>query len=189
MVFDIPAGSIARRELVDVDENSSVLEASTRMVDGERGSVTVTRRGERVGILTERDLLKKVVAKGLDPRATKVKDVMTSPPVTIEQDRPLREAIDLMNRKGVRRMLVTEGGKIVGIFTLRDIMRHSRICAQCGQEIRSILDSPEPERYIECECGSRYHMKCSEAVVNCVNCSRTLVTNVVYPEPSETFSG
>lgn len=189
MVFDIPAGTIARRELIDVDEYSSVLEAAARMVKENRGSVTVTRAGERVGILTERDLLRKVVAKGLDPRSTKVKDVMTSPPVTIDQDRPLREAVDLMNRKGVRRMLVTEKGKVVGIFTLRDIMKHSRICAYCGREIRSILDSLEPERYMECECGSRYHKKCSETVVNCVNCSRTLVANVVNPDPSETFSG
>jgi CBS domain-containing protein/DNA-directed RNA polymerase subunit RPC12/RpoP len=189
MILDIPAGSIARHALIDVDENSFVLEAATRMVKENRGSVTVTRKGERVGILTERDLLRKVITKGLDPRSTKVKDVMTSPPVTIDQSRPLREAVELMNRKRVRRMLVTEGGKIVGIFTLRDIMKYSRICAHCGNEIRSVLDSQEPEPYIECECGSRYHTTCSKAVVNCVNCSKTIVTNVVYPEPSETFSG
>jgi CBS domain-containing protein len=189
MVFDLPAGDIARRNLVDVDEESSVLDAAKRMVEEDRGSVTVTRGGERIGILSERDLLKKVVAKGLDPRKTRVKEVMSSPPVSIDQRKPLREAIDLMNRKGVRRMLVTDHGKIVGIFTLRDIVRYSRVCVYCGKEIKSILDGETPEPYIECECGSRYHKKCSEAVVNCVNCSKTLVTNVVYPEPSETFSG
>jgi CBS domain-containing protein len=189
MVFDLPAGTVARRNLVDVDENSSVLEASKQMVQEQRGSVVVTRKGERIGILTERDILRKVVAKGLDPRSTKVKDVMTSPPVTIDQSRSLREAVDLMNRRGVRRMLVTENEKIVGIFTLRDILRHSRICAYCGKTIGSILDSEKPEPYIECECGSRYHRRCLETVVNCVNCSRTLVTHVIYPEPSETFSG
>lgn len=189
MILDIPAGSIARHALIDVDEDSFVLEAASKMVKENRGSVTVTRAGERVGILTERDLLRKVITKGLDPRSTKVKEVMTSPPVTVDQGTPLREAIDLMNRKRVRRMLVTEKGKIVGIFTLRDIMKHSRICAHCGKEIRSVLDSQEPEPYIECECGSRYHTTCSKAIVNCVNCSRTLVTHVVNSEPSETFSG
>jgi CBS domain-containing protein len=189
MALDLPAGKIARRQLVDVDENSTVIEAAGLMVNASRGSVVVTRRGERVGILTERDLLRKVVAQGLDPRSTRVKEVMTSPPVSIDQSRPLREAIDLMNRKGVRRMLVTENGKIIGIFTLRDILKDSRICANCGKEIRSIIDGQEPEPYVECECGARYHKSCVEAVVNCVNCSRTLVTNVVYPDPSETFSG
>ncbi|HME19558.1 MAG TPA: CBS domain-containing protein [Nitrososphaerales archaeon] len=189
MALDLPAGKIARRQLVDVDEESTVLDAASQMVKEGRGSVIVTRAGQRIGILTERDLLKKVVARGLDSHSTKVKDVMTSPPVSIDHARPLREAIDLMNRKGVRRMLITEDGKIVGIFTLRDILKHSRVCANCGKEIRSIMDSQEPEPYIECECGARYHKKCVETVVNCVNCSRTLVTNVIYPEPSETFSG
>jgi signal-transduction protein with cAMP-binding, CBS, and nucleotidyltransferase domain len=189
MALDLPAGKIARRQLIDVDEGSTVLEAAGQMVKEDRGSVIVTKAGQRIGILTERDLLKKVVAKGLDPHTTKVKDVMTSPPVSIDHMRPLREAIDLMNRKGVRRMLITENGKIVGIFTLRDILKHSRVCANCGKEIRSIMDSQEPEPYVECECGARYHKKCVETVVNCVNCSRTLVTNVIYPDPSETFSG
>lgn len=189
MVYDIPAGTIARRNLVDIDEESSVLEAARRMVEEGRGSVMVTKGGKRVGIMTERDLLRKVVAKGLDPSKTKVKDVMSSHPVTIGQDRPLKEAIDLMNRKGVRRMLVTDDGKIVGIFTLRDIIKHMRICVYCGKVIGSVLESQEPEPYIECECGSRYHKKCSETVVHCVDCSRTLVTHVIYPDPSETFGG
>jgi DNA-directed RNA polymerase subunit RPC12/RpoP len=109
--------------------------------------------------------------------------------VTIESAKPLRDALDLMNRKRVRRMLLTDKGKIVGIFTLRDVMKDARECVYCGKEISSILETDKPEAYIECECGSRYHRKCSETVVNCVSCSRNLVTKVIYPEPSETFSG
>ncbi len=189
MVLDLPAGSIARRELITVDENSSVLEAARLMVEKNRGSVLASRSGEPIGILTERDILRKVVSKAMDAGSTKVKDVMSSPPMTIDHDRPLREAIDLMVRKGLRRMLVTENGKIVGIFTMRDIVKHTRTCLYCGKEIMSILESETPDPFIECQCGSRYHTKCAETVVNCVSCSRTLVTNVVYPEPAETFSG
>ena len=189
MVLDLPAGRIARRELIVIDENSSVIEAARLMVEQNRGSVLASRSGEPIGILTERDILRKVVSKSLDAGSTKVKEVMTSPPTTIDYDKPLREAIELMVRKGLRRMLVTQNGKIVGIFTMRDIVKHTRTCLNCGKEIRSILDSETPDPFIECECGSRYHTKCAEAVVNCVSCSRTLVTNVVYPEPAETFSG
>jgi CBS domain-containing protein/DNA-directed RNA polymerase subunit RPC12/RpoP len=188
MVLDLPAGRIAR-PIITIDENASVFEAAKSIVDNNRGSIIVTKGGKSIGILTERDIMKKVVAKSLNPASTKVKDVMTSSPVTIEKERPLREAIDLMNRKGLRRMLVTENGKIMGIFTLRDIVRNMRVCTYCGKEIRSILETSEPEPYIECQCGSRYHKWCAEKVVNCINCSRTLVTNVVYPEPSETFGG
>jgi len=189
MVLDLPAGTIARRELLTIDEESSVLEAAKSMVDKSRGSVLATRNGNPIGILTERDILRKVVSKDLDVSVTKVKDVMTSPPVTIDYNEPLREAIDLMVRRGLRRMLVTQEGKIVGIFTMRDIVKHTRTCMYCGKEIMSILESKSPDPYIECQCGSRYHTSCAETVVNCVNCSRTLVTNVIYPEPSETFSG
>jgi len=188
MVLDIPAGKIAR-PIITIDAEATIVAASKEMADKERGSVVVTRGGATVGFLTERDVLKKVVAKSLDPSSTKVKDVMTSSPVTIDKDRPLREAIDLMNRKGVRRMLIADQGRIVGVFTVRDIVRYTRICAHCGKEIRSVLETTEPDAYVECECGSRYHKNCAERVVNCVTCSRTLVTNVVYPDPSETFSG
>ena len=189
MVLDVPAGYIARRNLIKIDEERSVYDATKMMVDNNRGSVVVTRGSESIGILTERDVMKKVVAKSLDPKSTRVKDVMTSPPVTIDKDRPLREAIDVMNRKKVRRMLVTEKGKIIGIFSLRDVAKHRRVCAYCSREIRSILEGEEPEPYIMCECDSRYHRNCVKTVANCVNCGKTLVTSVVYPEPSETFSG
>jgi signal-transduction protein with cAMP-binding, CBS, and nucleotidyltransferase domain len=188
VALDLPAESIAR-PIITIDENNSVLEAVKAIVDNKRGSIVVTSGGDTVGILTERDILTRVVVKSLDPKTTRVKVVMTSPVVTIEKEKPLREAIDLMNRKGLRRMFVTDKGKIVGIFTLRDIVRHTRICLYCGKEIESILDSKKPEPYIECQCASRYHKKCAETVVNCVSCSTTLVTNVIYPEPSETFSG
>ncbi len=188
-MLDLPAGKIARRELITVDENSSVLEAAKMMVENNRGSVLASRSGVPIGILTERDILKKVVSKSLDVRSTKVKEVMTSPPTTIDYDKPLREAIELMVRKGLRRMLVTQNGRIVGIFTMRDIVRQTRTCLHCGKEIMSIQESATPDPFIECECGSRYHTKCAETVVNCVSCSKTLVTNVIYPEPSETFSG
>jgi signal-transduction protein with cAMP-binding, CBS, and nucleotidyltransferase domain len=188
MVLDLPSGSIAR-PIISIDENSSILEAAKAIVERNRGSIVVTRAEESVGILTERDILRKVVAKNRDPGQTKVKDVMTTTLVTIGKEKPLREAIDLMNKKGLRRMLVTENGKITGIFTLRDIVKHSRICTYCGKEIQSILETSEPDLYIECKCGSRYHKNCAETVVNCVSCSATLVSNVTYPEPSETFSG
>ncbi len=188
MSLDLPASKIAR-PIMTIDEGVSVTEAAKNMVDNNRGSAVVTRSGETVGLLTERDILKRVVAKSRDPHTTKVKDVMTPKPISIEQTRPLREALELMNRKRIRRMLLTDRGKIVGIFTLRDVLRNTRICTHCGKEIRSALETNKPEAYIECECGSRYHTKCVETVVHCVTCGKTIATKVIYPEPSETFSG
>jgi len=188
MALDLPAGKIAR-PIITIEEHATVVDASKKMAKNNRGSIVVTKKGATVGFLTERDVLRRVVAKSLSPRAVKVKDVMSKAPVTIDKSRPLREAIELMNRKEIRRMLVTDRGKIVGVFTLRDIVRYMRICVQCGKEIRSILETGTPDLFIECECGSRYHKACAETVVNCVTCGKTLVTNVIYPEPSDTFAG
>jgi CBS domain-containing protein len=189
MVLDLPSGRIAR-PIVTVEEDGSVFEAARIMVDNNRGSiVVVTKDGKTAGVLTERDIMKRVVAKSKNPTTTKVKEVMTKELITIEKTKPLREAIDLMNRKHLRRMLVTENGSVVGIFTLRDIVTHTRVCMYCGKEIMSILESPQPDPYLECQCGSRYHKGCAETVVHCVTCSTTLVTNVIYPEPSETTGG
>jgi signal-transduction protein with cAMP-binding, CBS, and nucleotidyltransferase domain len=188
MALDLPAGKIAR-PIITIDEQATIVDASKKMAKNNRGSIVVTKKRATVGFLTERDVLRRVVAKSLSPRSVRVKDVMSKDPITVDKGRPLREAIDLMNRKGVRRMLVTEKGKIVGVFTLRDIVRYMRICVQCGKEIKSILETDTPDLFIECVCGSRYHKSCAETVVNCVTCGRTLVTNVIYPEPSETFAG
>jgi len=187
--LDFSTGAIAKRDLLTVDEKTTVLDAARLMVEHDVGSLVVERNKERIGILTERDILRKVVAKSLHASFVTVKEVMSSPPVTISHDKPLREAVDLMNRRRVRRMLVTEEGKIVGIFTLRDILAYNRICLYCGKQIKSVMDTPEPEPYLECTCGARYHTRCAKTVVNCSNCSRTLVTHVIYPEPSETSGG
>jgi CBS domain-containing protein len=190
MILDIKVGSLARHKLVTIEENESVQSAVKVMVDNNIGSLVVTKQRKPVGIVTERDMLKKVLGKGVDSRSAKVRDIMTADPITIDGDRPLADALDLMNRKGIRRMLVTENDEIVGIFTQRDVVALNRLCLQCGKEIKSVIEyGKEAEPYIECQCGSRYHTGCAKTVVHCVDCSRTLVTTVIYPEPSETMGG
>jgi len=188
MVLDIIVDRIARRDLVTVDEAASVAFAAKLMRDRDLGSLIVTGKGVPVGIVTERDMLKKVLADARDPGSTKVSEIMSSPGVSIEHDRPLSQAVDLMNRRRVRRMLVTENGKIVGVFTQRDILGLNRLCLYCGKEIGSILEGAS-EPYIQCECAARYHANCAKTIVHCADCSRTLVMNVVYPEPSDTMGG
>ena len=190
MNLDVAVGDVARKELVTIGEDEPILSAAKLMVKRNIGSLVVARGSDRVGIVTERDMLKKVLAEGRNPETTKVREIMTSQPITIEHDKSLREALDLMTRRGIRRMLVTQGGQIVGIFTQRDVLALSRMCLYCGKEIHSVLEiGGGAESYIECECGSRYHADCAKIVVHCVDCSRTIFSDVVYPEPSETMSG
>ena len=114
--------NIMTEEIVSVDVHASLGHAMQQMVDKDIGSVGVTREGEIVGILTERDVLKIFCA---DPQATtkKVDSIMSHPPVTIDAMAAIGRAADLMAAKKVRRLLVTEAGIICGIITERDLMR------------------------------------------------------------------
>jgi len=117
---------VMNRKLISVDVKASVRDAVNRMIEKDIGSVVVTREGKPVGILTERDVLKKVIStrRGpMDPSLIKAEDVMTTPLITIDAEASLGEASMLMVKNNIRRLLVTEDGNIVGIFTNKDLLK------------------------------------------------------------------
>ncbi|MEM4189397.1 MAG: CBS domain-containing protein [Candidatus Caldarchaeum sp.] len=183
---------IVKMPLITIDGHASVLETAKLMSEKSISGVVITLNGMPVGLVTERDIVVRVVSKNLDPSKTMVKDVMSSPLITISIDASILEAVDLMNRKKVRRIVVTEDNKVVGIFTVRDVLALSRLCSHCGKQIKPVLSSqPEAETdtVIECRCGAVYHMECAKTLVYCIYCSNKLVTEVYYPAPEDTFSG
>jgi len=88
------------------------------------GSLLVDDGRRYIGIITERDLCRKAVAQGLDPSSTSVKDCMSKPVVSIEDDEPLLEAVKLMRDKGIRHIAVTEDNTIIGMLSVSDLLRH-----------------------------------------------------------------
>jgi len=106
-----------------IDSEASVAEAGRVMTAKEIGSILVAKNGEPIGMLTERDILRKVVAAGLDPATTKVSQVMSAPLITIPSTTGLDVAGKKMIDKKIRRLLVTENEKIIGIVTARDMVR------------------------------------------------------------------
>jgi len=114
--------NIMTRDIVSVESSAGVKEAMDLMVEKNIGSVVVTRNGEMVGFLTERDVLKKC-CPNTQCTVMKARDIMSSPLVTIDADAAIGEAADLMAQKKIRRLLVTEKGEIQGIITERDVMR------------------------------------------------------------------
>lgn len=108
--------------IVTVAAESPLLEAMRRMVDNEIGSLAVVKDDAIVGILTERDVLKSLVA---DPAAAgrSAGEIMSSPVITIDGGATLGQVADLMAASKIRRVLVTEDDRIRGIVTERDVMR------------------------------------------------------------------
>ena len=112
---------IMTKDLIGV-ENTTLIEKALQVIaESDVGSAVVRKKGEIVGIMTERDVLKKCCCRPL-PKDMKAEDVMSSPLVTIDADATFGEAASLMSEKKIRRLLVTEKGKIQGIITERDIM-------------------------------------------------------------------
>ena len=111
------------REVVTVNENSSVKEAAEVMNKFEIGSVIVVNEGKTVGIVTERDVLKRVVAESKDAKKTRVGDVMTSPLVVVGPKIELEEAVKLMFQMKIKKLPVVEGKRLVGLLSLTDVAR------------------------------------------------------------------
>jgi len=109
------------KPIVSLEKGKSARDGAQKMLELKIGSVVVSDGGKFVGIVTERDLLEKVIAAGKDPAKTTLGDVMSSPLITIEARAGLGEATSLMLQKNVRRLVATENGKVVGIFTQRDL--------------------------------------------------------------------
>lgn len=108
---------------VTVDIEASVKEAAQTMARKRIGCTVVTEKDTPVGIVTERDILEKVVAAGLDCSKTAMKEIMSHPLITIRPEESIIKAARIMKRENVRRLVVLEEGKLAGVVTERDLLR------------------------------------------------------------------
>jgi CBS domain-containing protein len=109
--------------VVTIDEDETTKNAAANMDMNDLGAVIVTNKaGKSIGIITERDLVIRVVAKNLKPDTVKAKDIMTTPLVTIEPEATISDAARRMNRLDIRRLGVIYKGNLVGIVSSKDIL-------------------------------------------------------------------
>ncbi len=111
------------KEVVTIDDGVTVKEAVDVMNKFEIGCLIAVKKGKAMGILTERDVLKRIVAGAKDAKKTKVKDVMTSPLVVAEPSMDLGEAVKLMFQMKIKKLPVVDGKRLVGLVSLTDIAR------------------------------------------------------------------
>ena len=104
------------------DEDVSVAEIVKEMKMSGISCVVITKGDNPVGIVTDRDVVTKVIMKGRDPGEVKAKEIMSSPLMTIESDASLGSAGKVLIEKGIRRLPVIENGELVGIVSLRNIV-------------------------------------------------------------------
>ena len=118
---------------------ASVRAACCLMAERQCGSVLVTERGRLLGIFTEGDLIRRVLAPGLDPNLTLLVEVMTTDPDTIRPREPVAEAIRRMDEFGYRHLPVVEGAKVVGVVALRDCSIEDLAAMHAELETRRVV--------------------------------------------------
>jgi CBS domain-containing protein len=109
-------------KIVKVDRDVSVKTAAEMMRDNGIGSIFITSGEEIIGILTDTDLVRRVVAAGADPLTTTVEKIMSAPIASIEGNATLLDANDLMAEKHIRHLGITKDGEMVGMISVRDLV-------------------------------------------------------------------
>ncbi len=114
------------RTLYFVTPEQSVADAARYMTERNIGAVCVLERDRLVGILSERNMMKRVIAPNLKPQTTRVSQVMTSNPVVVDLHENKEKCLKLMKQAGVRHLPVVDGDKLVGLLSLRDLLQVDR---------------------------------------------------------------
>jgi signal-transduction protein with cAMP-binding, CBS, and nucleotidyltransferase domain len=121
----IQVKDIMTKPAINIEHNKTVQEAAKKMVKHRVGSIIVVKNNNPIGIITETDLNKKVVAPAKDPRKLKVTDIMSSPIVFANPQDDIVTAVEKMEKHRIKRLPVIVKKKIVGIITNTDIARAS----------------------------------------------------------------
>jgi CBS domain-containing protein len=132
------------KPVITIDQEKTVKQAGELMKKTRRGCLIVTRQGKPVGIISDSDIIKRVVAKNILPSKIKVKKIMSSPLITISPDEDMLTAVRKMKKNNIHRLPVVSEGKLVGLISLSDIARTSPEMLDL-LEYRIKMKSYEPE--------------------------------------------
>lgn len=117
---------MSKRAISAIDKDASAQEAAERMKNLGRGCLVVMQNGKLAGIVTERDLVQRVLAARLSPEETTVSRIMSAPVLTVGPEALLSDAANIMAENRIRRLVVTEGARVVGVLTVTDLSAHLR---------------------------------------------------------------
>jgi len=131
------------KEVITIDENATVKEAADVMNKFEIGCLIAVRKGKAMGIMTERDLLKRVIAEAKEANKTKVKNIMSSPLVVVEPSMDLEEAVRLMFQMKIKKLAVIDGKRLVGLVSLTDIARFQPQMIKIVKQLALRRDAPK----------------------------------------------
>lgn len=148
-------------EVVTVETNATVREAVRLMNDREIGCLVVVQGGKPTGIVTERDMLKRVLVATRDPRAVEVGEVMSKPLLSMEPEKEIEGAVKLMFKHRIKKLPVVENGRLVGLVTLTDLIRSPEVMKwleglplkETPRRMKKVIDVYfDPKRHLRKRC-------------------------------------
>lgn len=111
------------KDVITINKEKTVVEAAKIIEDKRIGSLVITDNGNIVGVLTERDIITRCIAKECNPSKTMISEIMSTPVVAIDPEADAMDAAKLMVSKMIRRLPVLDAGKLVGIITSYDLVK------------------------------------------------------------------
>lgn len=148
----MPIKDYSQTDVVTIGPRALIIDAAQQMVENHVGCLVVVEDEKPIGMLTDRDIVRRVIVPGKDPRHTPASEAMTPHPVTVNQDVGVFDAISTMSDEGVRRLpLVDESGRLVGLVAFDDLL------LLLGSELVNLAGISPTERYRE-----RYQARASQ---------------------------
>ena len=118
--LDVPIRRFITKRVIAVNKDATIQEAAAKMCEFEISSIGILEKKDVIGIVTDKDLKKRALGKGLSPKEP-IHKIMTTELVTVDINSTIKDVLKLMSEEKIKHMLVTEQGKIVGITTFNDL--------------------------------------------------------------------
>jgi len=177
MEFDITVSEVMSTPVETIKLNATAYDAANILKNKKIGCLVVVNDGmEPVGLITEKDLVQKVVAKNLKSKEVLIKDIVSPKLISISPKATVIEAAKLMAKKNIKRLPVIENGKLLGIITVSDITSVSPKIFEIMIEVSKIRDEEDYPKdqesiYGVCEvCGSQGRLRYVNGRYVCENC-------------------
>lgn len=132
---------------ITVTPNALIYEAAKTMRDKEIGSVIIVDKGKVLGIATERDLVRRVLAENKDPKVLPISAIMSKPVISISPDEDLVDAAQLMKEKGIKRLIIMDGDKLLGIMTTSELTNYMKRAVEELATTLYLIDRKSEERH------------------------------------------
>lgn len=139
-IIPLKAEDVMITKVAILDENASIKKAAEIMAQLDTGAIIIMAEEKTKGILTERDIIKRIVAEGKNANKTKVKNIMSSPLITINPETSLKEAAHIMFEKKIKNLPVSHKNRLIGLVNLHDICRSQ---PEVLRQLEQVIEPPK----------------------------------------------